>query len=97
MDGRNSVANFTLADLQVILDKCLPDDEAVRLESGNPDTDFGELGYDSMVIAELAVRLHDDYGVNIPDDVLDDLTTPAALVAYVSPRIPATQADQRGA
>jgi act minimal PKS acyl carrier protein len=90
------VANFTHADLQAILDKCLPDDEAVRLESGNLDTDLEELGYDSLVIAELAVRLHDDYGVSIPDDVLDDLKTPAALVMYVSPRIPATQQPQVG-
>lgn len=46
------MANFTYADLQAILDKCLPDDEVVRLESGNLDTDLGELGYDSLVIAE---------------------------------------------
>jgi acyl carrier protein len=85
------VASFTLDDLQAILDKCRPDDEAIRLNDDNLGTDLGELGYDSLVVAEFAVRLHDDYGISIPDETLDDLKTPGALVAYIGQIRPAGQ------
>ena len=85
------MASFTLSDQQAILDKCSPDSEAEPLTAGNLDTDLGELGYDPLVIAELSVRLNDDYGLNIPDEAFDSLKTPAALVAYISDRILAIQ------
>ena len=85
------MAHFTPADLQAILDECLPGQEAARLDEGNLDTELEELGYDSLVVAELAVRLKDDYHVSIPDDVLDELKTPAALVSYVSERLSAVR------
>jgi act minimal PKS acyl carrier protein len=91
LDEGTTVTSFTLADLQAILDKCLPDEEASRLDEGNLGVDLGELGYDSLVIAEFAVRLREDFGVSIPDDELDELKTPGSLVAYVSQRIPAAR------
>lgn len=85
------MASFTLSDLQAILDKCQPDDEAAPLNDDNLDTDLGELGYDSLVVAEFAVRLQDDYGISIPDEVLDNLKTPGALVGYIGQTSPASQ------
>lgn len=83
------MASFTLDDLQAILDKCLPDDEAQPIREDNADVEFSELGYDSLVMAELAVRLRDDYGYKIADETLDGLLTPAALAAYLAQVLPA--------
>jgi minimal PKS acyl carrier protein len=88
---RTTVAGFTPADLQAILDECLPGDDAARLDEGNLDTELADLGYDSLVVAELADRLKDDFHVNIPDDVLDELKTPGALISYVSDRLSAAR------
>ncbi|MED7950328.1 MULTISPECIES: acyl carrier protein [unclassified Streptomyces] len=83
------MAGFTLTDFQQIVAKCFEGTDGGELDAASVDSEFGDLGYDSIVVYEIAVRIQDDYGVAIPDEDLDDLKTPADFIAYIGARIPA--------
>ena len=56
----------------------------VPVEDITPETRFVEdLGIDSLSIIEIMVQAQQDFGVEIPDDRLRDLTTVADVVDYV--------------
>lgn len=74
---------FTLAEFQQIVQQTLDAAEAESLGQNTVDTTFGDLGWDSLTVYELVVRIQDDYPVTIDDGELDRLGTPAALIAHV--------------
>lgn len=78
---------FTLDDLRTLMRKCAGEDEAVDLDGDIADQSFAELGYDSLAVLELSVRLSDDYGVAIDDGDMEGLVTPADVVKYVNARM----------
>lgn len=78
---------FTLSELKKILEQCQED--ASTLEESTLDSTFKDLGYDSLTVYELVTRIQDDYAVSLPDETLDELTTPAALIAYVNGQLAA--------
>ncbi|MBP2585749.1 acyl carrier protein [Streptomyces sp. PvR006] len=80
-------AAFTLAEFRVIVDACFDGAEAAALEESVLDTEFTDLGYDSLTVYEIVVRIQDDFPVTVPDEKLDELKTPAALIAYVSDQL----------
>lgn len=84
------MADFTLNELREIVAQCFESTDAAVLDEATLGTDFGDLGYDSLVVYEIAMRIQDDYGVPIPDEALDELKTPRAFIDYVAARIPAT-------
>lgn len=85
------MAGFTLTDLRQVVAQCFEGADAEALDAAALDTRFTDLGYDSIVVYEIVVRIQDDHGVSIPDEALDELDTPGALIAYVDARVPASQ------
>lgn len=85
------MAGFTFHDFQRIVAKCFEGADAEALDETALDTSFGDLGYDSLVVYEIAVRIQDEYDVTIPDEALDELKTPGALIAYVDARVPTSR------
>jgi act minimal PKS acyl carrier protein len=83
------MAGFTLTEFRGIVAQCFEGADAEVLDENVLGTEFADLGYDSIVVYEIAVRIQDDFGVAIPDEALDDLKTPGAFIDYVSARIPA--------
>jgi len=55
-------------------------DEEVKLESSFTD----DLGADSLDVVELVMALEDEFGVDIPDDDVQNLKTVGDAVTYVS-------------
>ena len=63
--------------LQERITKILLDDFKVQPESFGTDTAFGDLGFDSLVIVELALVLDTEFGVALEDGELTDTMTVA--------------------
>ena len=79
---------FTLADLKQITETCVGAEDAIELNSSVLDERFDELGYDSLVIYETAIRLRDELEVSISDDEIDPKMTPRQVLGLVNERIP---------
>ncbi|GAT84636.1 actinorhodin polyketide synthase acyl carrier protein [Streptomyces sp. F-3] len=75
---------FTLDDLKRILREGAGADESVDLDGDILDTDFEELGYESLALLETGGRIEREFGITLDDDVLTDARTPRALIAAVN-------------
>ncbi|GAA3990696.1 acyl carrier protein [Thermobifida alba] len=73
---------FELADLRRIVEECVGGADT-ELDEAALDTDFNELGYDSLLVFEITVRIKDDFGVMLPDERVEAITTPRALLEEV--------------
>ncbi|MFD3523536.1 acyl carrier protein [Streptomyces sp. NPDC058653] len=78
---------FTLTEFKKIVGLSYESEAADALDAAALDTTFTDLGYDSLTVYEFVTRIQDDYGVTVPDEDLDALDTPGALIAYVDGRI----------
>ncbi|MFF6782490.1 phosphopantetheine-binding protein [Streptomyces sp. NPDC012510] len=79
-----STKEFTLEDLKRILLEGAGADEGVDLDGDILDTDFEELGYESLALLETAGRIEREYALALDDDVFTDNPTPRALIAAVN-------------
>ncbi|HEY8374500.1 MAG TPA: acyl carrier protein [Pseudonocardiaceae bacterium] len=79
------MSQFTLDDLRRILKSAAGDDGAT-LDGDVLDTEFADLGYDSLALLELAGHVQREYGVPMPDDAPQHMTTPRAALDYVNAR-----------
>ncbi|GAA0896701.1 acyl carrier protein [Streptomyces asiaticus] len=75
---------FTIKDLKRILLEGAGADEGVDLDDDILDTDFEELGYESLALLETGGRIEREYGITLDDDVITDSRTPRALVAAIN-------------
>jgi acyl carrier protein len=65
--------------------KVLIDNFKVEHESIGPDTTFTELGFDSLVIVELALVLSEEFGIAIEDgEFVDGMTIAEAAELMVA-------------
>ena len=74
---------FTLDDLRRVMRVAVGVDDSVDLDSDITETEFTELGYDSLAVMEICSRIEKEFGASIPDDAVAELTTPGKLVDYV--------------
>jgi minimal PKS acyl carrier protein len=76
---------FTMDELQEILQSSIGMDEGVRLDAEQAETAFAELGYDSLAMLELASQIKHRIGVHITDEAaLEEMATPRAAVEFVN-------------
>lgn len=78
------MARFTLDDLKQALRTAAGEDESVDLDGDILDTEFGDLGYDSLAILETASLLERSLGVQLPDDEVGTRHTPGSFVDFVN-------------
>jgi len=75
--------------LQERITKILLDDFKVPAESLGPDTAFGDLGFDSLVIVELSLVLDTEFGVALADgDLTDSMTVTDAAELLLRMGVP---------
>lgn len=77
---------FTLADLAETIKQCLGAGSGVELTEDTADTEFFDLGYDSLAVYELMTRLQDDTGIPISDEQIEEITTPRLAVRFINGR-----------
>ncbi|GGQ46541.1 acyl carrier protein [Streptomyces mutabilis] len=82
-----SQQEFTLQDLKRILLDGAGADESVDLDGDILDTDFEQLGYESLALLETGGRIEREYGVELHDEIFTDNPTPRALVAAVNAQL----------
>lgn len=81
------MADFTLETLKEAVDECLGTEDATSLTPAKLDSEFGELGYDSLAVYEIATRLEDTLKISIPDYDIDEMKTPRSLIDYINRRL----------
>ncbi|MCO1575098.1 acyl carrier protein [Crossiella sp. SN42] len=75
---------LTLDQLREVLTQCAGADEGVNLDGDILDQDFLELGYDSLALIETTAELRRRFGIEIPEDLVNELETPRAMLDYVN-------------
>lgn len=75
---------FTLEDLKRILLAGAGADENVDLDGNIIDTEFAELGYDSVALLETVRRIELEHDIVLDDSVLSQTRTPRALLDFVT-------------
>ncbi|WP_179816048.1 acyl carrier protein [Allostreptomyces psammosilenae] len=75
---------MALDDIRRLLTACAGADGNAALAGDIMDTDFGDLGYDSLALMEMAARIEQERGVKIPDEVITELRTPRAVLETVN-------------
>ncbi|MER5208665.1 acyl carrier protein [Streptomyces sp. NPDC002825] len=75
---------FTLEDLKRILLEGAGADEGVDLDGDILDTQFEQLGYESLALLETGSRIEREYEITLDDSVLTDADTPRALISAVN-------------
>jgi minimal PKS acyl carrier protein len=78
---------FTLDDLREIMRTSVGVDDEVDLAGEIADSEFADLGYDSLAVLELASQVQRRYSVAISDEAALELTTPTKIVNYVNERL----------
>ena len=63
----------------VILDKLGVEDSQITMEASFVD----DLGADSLDTVELIMELEEEFGIEIPDDDAENITTVGAAVKYI--------------
>jgi act minimal PKS acyl carrier protein len=86
MKGRNlmSQATFTLDDLKRTLLEGSGAPEDGGLEGDILDTDFSDIGYDSLALLETASRVEREHGIDLDESVIGEATTPRAFIDAVN-------------
>lgn len=85
----NSTRTFTLDDLRRILLEGAGAEEGIDLDGDILDTEFEELGYESLALLETGGRVEREYGITLDDSALTDAVTPRLLIAAVNEHITA--------
>lgn len=75
---------LTLPTLRQLLADAAGASDAEAATENYGDQPFVDLGYDSLALMESAAMLKRRHGIEIPEDVLGELTTPNEMLAYVN-------------
>jgi act minimal PKS acyl carrier protein len=85
-----SAGTFTLNDLRTVLLEAAGTDEDVDLAGDILDTDFEQLGYESLALLETAGRIERAHGISLDEEALADARTPRQLIDLVNSHLTAT-------
>ncbi|WP_280386283.1 acyl carrier protein [Nocardia wallacei] len=72
--------------LAEVLRQVAGDDAAIEvaaLDQAGDETPFEDMGFDSIALLEVLNQLKREHGIALDDDVLEQATTPAQLVAAI--------------
>jgi len=75
---------FTLEDLKRILLACAGADEKVDLNGNIIDTDFSDLGYESVALLETGRRIELELNIRLDEAAVALIRTPRALLGVVN-------------
>ncbi|MEU8523372.1 acyl carrier protein [Streptomyces sp. NBC_01216] len=77
-----SSTTMTFGDLKEIMSRCTGDTE--ELSEEHLATDFTDIGYDSLAVLEIASQIQREYGLHIPDEAIEEMNSPQAVIDYVN-------------
>ncbi|SCL31458.1 act minimal PKS acyl carrier protein [Micromonospora pallida] len=80
---------MTLDDLTRVIRATVGVDDSVDLDADIRDTEFAELGYDSLAVLEVVSRLEKEFPASVPEEKISELRTPRELIDYVNSQLTA--------
>lgn len=78
------MANFELDDLVRLLASCAGVEEEFEINNDVLDTEFVDLGYDSLALLEVAGQVSREYGVPMPDNAPEYMVTPRSAIEFIN-------------
>ncbi len=78
------MSTLTVDDLRRILIAVAGRPEGVDLGADIVDTDFEQLGYDSLALMEMAATIEQEYGITIDEDTAARFGTPRTVLDLVN-------------
>jgi minimal PKS acyl carrier protein len=78
--------DLQLADVEKFLNASTGQ-EPITLDQSEMDTDFDDLGVDSLALMEVVDRVQEACGVLIDNDTVPDLRTPRLLLDHVNSQL----------
>jgi act minimal PKS acyl carrier protein len=78
---------FTIKDLRRILHEAAGEGDGADVGVATMDTDFVELGYESLALLETGSRIEREFGIKLDDSTLFDSATPGALIDAVNAKL----------
>ncbi|GGS91754.1 MULTISPECIES: acyl carrier protein [Streptomyces] len=81
------MSSMTFDDLKQIMTTAVGEGEAEELVEGRLTVAFTEIGYDSLAVLEIASQIQRQYGLKIPDEAIEEMDSPQAVLDYVNARL----------
>jgi act minimal PKS acyl carrier protein len=78
---------ITLEDLVQIMRKCAGEDENLIANDAVANTDFEELGYDSLALMAASSEVEKNYGVAVDEGELAEIRNLASFVELVNKKL----------
>ncbi|MEV5613900.1 acyl carrier protein [Streptomyces sp. NPDC052225] len=75
---------FTLDDLRLILIEAAGADDSYQVGGDILDTDFEQLGYESLALLETGGRIEREYHISLDEEILSIANTPRMLIDAVN-------------
>ena len=72
---------ITIEDIDRIAKAAIEDGDFENVVSGSS---FKDQGLDSLDVSTLFLAINDEYGVEIPDEDYDSITSPDELITYLA-------------
>lgn len=84
---------FTVQDLKRILHEAAGESDGADVDVGTMDTEFIELGYESLALLETGSRIEREFGITLDDSTLFESPTPRALIEAVNAQLTVQEAS----
>ena len=65
------------------LKEIIADHSGEEADTITAETKFADLGIDSLTTVEILMDIEDEFGVEVPDEILDKLVTVKDVVDYI--------------
>lgn len=78
------MSEMTFEDLRSIIVECAGEDEQSAIGADDIDTQFVDIGYDSLALIEASALVLRRFGVNVPDEQVARIGTPRDFLDLVN-------------
>lgn len=78
------MSSISFVDLKAIMSRCIGGLDGKELTEADLTTPFIDIGFDSLAVLEIASQLQREYGLQIPDEAIEEMDSPKAVIDYVN-------------
>lgn len=78
------MSDFTITDLRRVATSAVSADDIGEIDESSLDTEFLELGYDSLALLEVLAVIQREHGVRLPDEATESMQTPRMALDYIN-------------
>ncbi|MFG2194373.1 acyl carrier protein [Streptomyces sp. NPDC048639] len=78
------MSTISFDDLKAIMSRCTGELDGRELTEADLATSFTEIGYDSLAVLEIASQIQREYDLQIPDEAIEEMDSPKAVIDYVN-------------